>query len=132
MLDQTSSTAAYIYEPAEREILDEIIPRFTALQVYQAILESLASEHAARMVAMRTPRITPCELVGGLQLQYNKARQQTITNDLLDIAGGAEALAKAMAAGMKLSEEANGESNWACDPGSGKCGGCGVPPRRTS
>jgi F-type H+-transporting ATPase subunit gamma len=90
-------TAAYIYEPAEREILDEIIPRFTALQVYQAILESLASEHAARMVAMRNATDNAIELVGDLQLQYNKARQQTITNDLLDIAGGAEALAKATA-----------------------------------
>lgn len=90
-------TAAYIYEPTESEILDEIVPRFTALQVYQAILESLASEHAARMVAMRNATDNAIELVGGLQLQYNKARQQTITNDLLDIAGGAEALAKAMA-----------------------------------
>jgi F-type H+-transporting ATPase subunit gamma len=89
-------TAAYIYEPAEREILDEIIPRFTALQVYQAILESLASEHAARMVAMHNATENAIELVGELQLQYNKARQQTITNDLLDIAGGAEALARTL------------------------------------
>jgi F-type H+-transporting ATPase subunit gamma len=89
-------TAAYIYEPAEREILDEIIPRFTALQIYQAILESLASEHAARMVAMRNATENAIELVGELQLQYNKARQQTITNDLLDIAGGAEALARTL------------------------------------
>jgi F-type H+-transporting ATPase subunit gamma len=90
-------TAAYIYEPAEGEILDEIIPRFTALQVYQAILESLASEHAARMVAMRNATDNALELVDHLQLDYNKARQQTITNDLLDIAGGAEALAQALA-----------------------------------
>ena len=89
-------TAAYIYEPAEREILDEIIPRFTALQIYQAILESLASEHAARMVSMRNATENAIELVGELQLQYNKARQQTITNDLLDIAGGAEALARTL------------------------------------
>ena len=61
-------TAAYIYEPAEREILDEIIPRFTALQVYQAILESLASEHAARMVAMSNATDNAIELVGELQL----------------------------------------------------------------
>jgi len=93
--EQKRLTAAYIYEPAETEILDEIVPRFTALQIYQAILESLASEHAARMVAMRNATDNALELVGDLQLQYNKARQQTITNDLLDIAGGAEALAKA-------------------------------------
>jgi len=93
--EQKHLTAAYIYEPAESEIMDEIVPRFTALQIYQAILESLASEHAARMVAMRNATDNALELVGDLQLQYNKARQQTITNDLLDIAGGAEALAKA-------------------------------------
>ncbi|MGD0612617.1 MAG: ATP synthase F1 subunit gamma [Anaerolineales bacterium] len=90
-------TAAYIYEPTEREILDEIIPRFTALQVYQAILESLASEHAARMVAMRNATDNAIDLVANLQLEYNKVRQQTITNDLLDIAGGAEALARSAA-----------------------------------
>jgi F-type H+-transporting ATPase subunit gamma len=93
---QQHLTAAYIYEPAEEQLLDEIIPRFTALQVYQAILESLASEHAARMVAMSNATENAIELVSHLQLQYNKARQQTITNDLLDIAGGAEALAKSM------------------------------------
>jgi F-type H+-transporting ATPase subunit gamma len=87
--------AAYQYEPAEREILDEIVPRFSALQVYQAILESQASEHAARMVAMRNATDNALELVSALQLQYNKVRQQTITSDMLDIAGGAEALAQA-------------------------------------
>jgi len=95
--EQKHLSAAYIYEPNETEIMDEIVPRFTALQVYQAILESLASEHAARMVAMRNATDNAIDLVGDLQLQYNKARQQTITNDLLDIAGGAEALAKAIA-----------------------------------
>ena len=95
LIDQGRKTnAAYIYEPAEREILDEIIPRFTALQVYQAILESLASEHAARMVAMRNATDNAHELVDALQLAYNKVRQQAITSDILDIVGGAEALAK--------------------------------------
>ena len=91
---QRKTSAAYIYEPAEREILDEIIPRFTALQVYQAILESLASEHAARMIAMRTATDNALELIDGLQLKYNKVRQQAITNDILDIVGGAEALSE--------------------------------------
>jgi F-type H+-transporting ATPase subunit gamma len=86
--------AAYIYEPGEQELLDEIIPRFTALQVYQAILESLASEHAARMVAMKNATDSASELAGALTLEYNKARQQSITSEMLDIAGGAEALAK--------------------------------------
>jgi F-type H+-transporting ATPase subunit gamma len=86
--------AAYEYEPDLRKILDEIIPRFTALQVYQAILESQASEHAARMVAMHNATDNAKELVSAYELQYNKMRQQTITNDILDIVGGAEALAK--------------------------------------
>ena len=86
-------SAAYEYEPDMRSLLDEIIPRFTALQVYQAVLESQASEHAARMVAMRNATDNAKELVGALQLAYNKVRQQTITNDILDIVGGAEALA---------------------------------------
>jgi F-type H+-transporting ATPase subunit gamma len=89
--------ASYTFEPSEEELLDEIIPRFTALQVYQAILESLASEHAARMVAMSNATENAVELVSHLQMEYNKARQQTITNDLLDIAGGAEALARPVA-----------------------------------
>jgi len=95
--DSTRQTsAAYIYEPGQEEILDEIVPRFTALQVYQAVLESMASEHAARMVAMKNATDNATDLAGALQLQYNKARQQTITNEMLDIAGGSEALAQAM------------------------------------
>lgn len=90
----TGPAAAYIYEPGEREILDEIIPRFTALQVYQAVLESQASEHAARMVAMRNATDSALDLVEQLKLAYNKVRQQTITNDILDIVGGANALAQ--------------------------------------
>lgn len=86
-------SAAYIYEPGQTEILDEIIPRFTALQVFQAILESLASEHASRMVAMKSATDNATELAGLLQLEYNKARQLAITSDILDIVGGAEALA---------------------------------------
>lgn len=87
--------AEYIYEPDRAAILDTVLPRFTELQVYQAVLESLASEHAARMVAMRNATENAEELVAGLTLMYNKARQQSITLELLDIAGGAEALAQA-------------------------------------
>ncbi len=85
--------AAYIYEPGQTEILDEIIPRFTGLQIFQAVLESVASEHAARMVAMKNATDNATELAGLLQLEYNKARQLAITSDILDIVGGAEALA---------------------------------------
>jgi F-type H+-transporting ATPase subunit gamma len=89
----TPAAAVYEFEPDQTEILDEMIPRFTALQIYQAILESQASEHAARMVAMRNATDNAKELVGALQMAYNKIRQQAITNDILDIVGGAEALA---------------------------------------
>ena len=91
---QRGLAAAYIYEPGQGQLLDEIVPRFTTLQVYQSIMESLASEHAARMVAMKNATDSASSLAGELQLEYNKARQQTITNEMLDIAGGAEALAK--------------------------------------
>jgi len=91
---RTIPEAAYIYEPGQREILDEIIPRFTTLQIHQAVLESFASEHAARMVAMKNATDNATELAGLLQLEYNKARQLSITSDILDIVGGAEALAE--------------------------------------
>lgn len=82
----------YIYEPSPEVILDTILPRFTVLQVYQAILESLASEHSARMVAMRNATDNALSLIDDLTVGYNKVRQQSITSELLDIAGGAEAL----------------------------------------
>jgi F-type H+-transporting ATPase subunit gamma len=88
------SSGVYLYEPGQDEILDNIIPRFTGLQVYQAVMESLASEHAARMVAMKNATDNASELSAALQLEYNKARQQSITSEMLDIAGGAEALAQ--------------------------------------
>jgi F-type H+-transporting ATPase subunit gamma len=89
----------YIYEPSPRAILDTILPRFTVLQVYQAVLESLASEHSARMVAMRNATDDANELLADLTLNYNRARQEAITKELLDIAGGAELLVKASARG---------------------------------
>lgn len=91
------STSVFTYEPDESGILDEIIPRFTALQVYRSILSSQASEHASRMMAMRNATDNALDLLGELRLEYNKARQQSITNEMLDIAGGAEALTKVVA-----------------------------------
>ena len=88
--------APYIYEPAPEDLLNVILPRFTQVQVYQAVLESLASEHSARMVAMRNATDNANELVGGLQLAYNKARQLSVTSELLDIVGGVEAQTKAL------------------------------------
>jgi F-type H+-transporting ATPase subunit gamma len=85
----------YIYEPDPRSIINEVLPRFTELQIYQAILESIASEHSARMVAMRNASDNAAALAEDLTLEFNKARQQSITLEIMDIAGGAEALAKA-------------------------------------
>ncbi|HID86444.1 MAG TPA: ATP synthase F1 subunit gamma [Anaerolineae bacterium] len=85
----------YIFEPDPATILGEVVPRFTQLQVYQAILEALASEHSARMVAMRNATDNAEALIEDLTLTFNKARQEAITKEMMDIAGGAEALAKA-------------------------------------
>jgi F-type H+-transporting ATPase subunit gamma len=82
----------YIFEPDQKSLLDRIVPRFTVLQVFHAVIESLASEHSARMVAMKNATDNATELADALQLEYNKARQQVITNEMLDIAGGAEAI----------------------------------------
>ena len=88
------SSAVFIYEPDQEELLNEIVPRFTAMQIYQAILSAQASEHAARMVAMRNATDAANELIDALQLEYNKLRQQLITSEMLDITGGAEALSQ--------------------------------------
>ena len=90
-----SATVEYIYEPDPRTILDTVLPRFTELQVYQALLEALASEHSARMVAMRSATENAMDLLDDLTLTYNRARQEAITTEMLDIAGGAEALSQA-------------------------------------
>ena len=89
--------SVFTYEPDQKEILEVVTQRFTAIQIYQAILDSLASEHAARMVAMRNATENAHELRSMLEIEYNKARQQAITNDMLDISSGAEAMAKVMA-----------------------------------
>jgi len=83
----------YIYEPGSSEVLDELLPRFVEMQVYHAILEAIASEQSARMVAMRNATDNATDLVQDLTLAYNKARQEAITKEILDIAGGAAALA---------------------------------------
>jgi F-type H+-transporting ATPase subunit gamma len=83
----------YIYEPGPAQVLGQLLPRFVEMQVYHAILESIASEQSARMVAMRNATESANELIEELTLMYNKARQETITKELLDITGGAAALA---------------------------------------
>ncbi|HUU08525.1 MAG TPA: ATP synthase F1 subunit gamma [Dehalococcoidales bacterium] len=89
----TGGNVEYIYEPGPSEVLGELLPRFVEMQVYHAILEAIASEQSARMVAMRNATDNATDLVQDLTLAYNKARQEAITKEILDIAGGAAALA---------------------------------------
>jgi F-type H+-transporting ATPase subunit gamma len=82
----------YIYEPTREEVLAQLVPRYVERQVYEATLEAIASEQSARMVAMRNATDNANEIMGELTLVYNKARQDSITRELLDITGGVEAL----------------------------------------
>jgi len=82
----------YIYEPGPAKVLGGLLPRFVEMQVYHSILEAIASEQSARMVAMRNATENANELIDDLTLAYNKARQEMITKELLDIVGGAVAL----------------------------------------
>jgi len=82
----------YIFEPSPEAVLESLLPRFVEIQIYQAILESIASEHSARMVAMRNASQNARDLVSDLTLSLNKARQAQITREVAEIAAGAEAL----------------------------------------
>jgi F-type H+-transporting ATPase subunit gamma len=84
----------YIYEPDSTAILDALLPRHVEIQVYQALIETAAGEHGARMTAMEAATKNAEDIIGALTIQYNKARQERITKELLDIVGGAEALRK--------------------------------------
>ncbi len=82
----------FIYEPNPTEVFQALLPRFVEMQIYHAILEAIASEQSARMVAMRNATENASDLNSSLTLLYNKARQEAITTELLDITGGVEAL----------------------------------------
>ncbi|MBN1484644.1 MAG: ATP synthase F1 subunit gamma [Chloroflexia bacterium] len=82
----------YIYEPDPKAVLSQLLPRFVEVEVYQYILESLASEHSARMVSMRNATENADELVQDLTLSYNKVRQASITKEITELTGGAAAL----------------------------------------
>lgn len=86
------SQVDYIYEPSAREVLAQLLPRFVEMQLYHALLESIASEHSARMVAMRNATDNAHDLIDELTLTHNKLRQEIITKELMDITGGAAAL----------------------------------------
>jgi F-type H+-transporting ATPase subunit gamma len=91
--DEPVAEVEYIFEPSPQAVLEELLPRYVEMQIYQAILEAAASEQSARMVAMKNATDAANEMVDDLTLDYNKARQNQITSELLDIAGGVEALA---------------------------------------
>ncbi len=82
----------YMFEPDPRQLLQALLPRYVEVQIYQALLESKASEHSARMVAMRNATDNANDIVDDLSLSYNKARQASITREIIEIAGGAAAL----------------------------------------
>lgn len=85
-------TLEYIFEPSKVEIVEELIPKSLKTQLYKGIRDSFASEHGARMTAMHKATDNATELRDQLKLTYNKARQAAITNEILEIVGGAEAL----------------------------------------
>lgn len=89
---ETKNNTEYIFEPNKKEIVEELIPKTLKLQLFKALLDSFASEHGARMTAMHKATDNASELLKSLKLTYNKARQAAITNEILEIVGGAEAL----------------------------------------
>lgn len=92
-LEEEGSSTDYIFEPEESQILEDIIPNSLKVQLFKAILDSNAAEHGARMTAMHKATDNAEELLKDLKLTYNKLRQASITNEILEIVSGAEALA---------------------------------------
>jgi F-type H+-transporting ATPase subunit gamma len=88
----SKSKVDYIFEPSQEYIVNELIPKSLKIQFYKAILDSVASEHGARMTAMHKATDNAKEMLRSLKISYNKARQAAITNEILEIVGGAEAL----------------------------------------
>ncbi|MEA1959428.1 MAG: FoF1 ATP synthase subunit gamma, partial [Chloroflexota bacterium] len=89
---EAGKNVEYIYEPSPIGVLAGLLPRFVEMSLYHAVLEAIASEQSARMVAMRNATDNALELIDDLTLTYNKVRQEMITTELLDIVGGAAAL----------------------------------------
>jgi len=88
----TGSSIDFLFEPSPQQLLETLLPRYVEMQIYEAVLDAAASEQSARMVAMRAATDAANEMVGDLTLTYNKARQELITGELLDIVGGSAAL----------------------------------------
>ncbi len=92
MKSVTKLSAEYLFEPTEAEVLNRILPQLTEMQIYQAVLESSASEHSARMVAMRNATDNASDILSDLNLTYNQTRQANITAELAELSGAAAAL----------------------------------------
>ncbi len=90
--EETLPIYNFIYEPSKQEIFSRLVPKNVEIQIFRALLESQASEEAARMAAMENATRAANDMIGSLTLQYNKARQASITKELMDIVGGVEAL----------------------------------------
>lgn len=90
--EETLPVYNFIYEPSKEEIFSRLVPKNVEIQIFRALLESQASEEAARMTAMENATKSANEMISSLTLQYNKARQASITKELMDIVGGVEAL----------------------------------------
>ena len=90
--EKSKAVNNYIFEPSQEAIVLDLIPKSIKTQLYKAVLDSHASEHGARMTAMSKATDNAGELIKALKLQYNKARQAAITNEILEIVAGAEAL----------------------------------------
>lgn len=91
-LGENQTASDYIFEPSKEEIVVDLIPKSLKIQLFKALLDSYASEHGARMTAMHKATDNASDLKRNLTLEYNKARQAAITNEILEIVGGAEAL----------------------------------------
>ncbi len=91
VLEDTVVTS-YVYEPDRGEVLNSILPKYVEVQIYRAFVESLASEHGARMSAMESATQNASDMINSLTLQYNRARQAVITKELLEIISGAESI----------------------------------------
>jgi len=90
--EETLPVYNFIYEPSKQEIFSRLVPKNVEIQIFRALIESQASEEAARMAAMENATKSANDMISSLTLQYNKARQATITKELMDIVGGVEAL----------------------------------------
>ena len=90
--EEVNSDTDYIFEPTQEDIVNELLPKSIKMQLFKALRDSFASEHGARMTAMHKATDNATELRDQLKLSYNQARQASITNEILEIVGGAEAL----------------------------------------